>query len=133
MPRVQGVTAIRESRTVEKYEPFWFQLPLPPMLNNLYYNIPGRGRGLTAEGKAYKATAAAMAVQQGVRVIQGHVAVAMRIYRKRDIGDADAYFKAIFDALKGIAYTDDSMIRKFDDFEIFPSDHPRVEMKVRAK
>ncbi len=107
-----------------------FTLPYPPSLNNLYPTSRSGRRYLSAEGKSYKQLAAAMALQAGVRVMDGELIVTMDFYRPRKSGDLSNRVKAAEDALTGIAYHDDSQIvdihaRRFED-----KANPRVEVTI---
>lgn len=107
-----------------------FTLPYPPSTNNLFFTTKTGLRVPSKEYQEYKKTAALMAIKAGVRVVLGNVCVTVNVYRKRKAGDLDNTLKATFDSLKGIAWADDSQVKKiiaerFDD----PS-NPRAEIEV---
>ncbi|HEV7297963.1 MAG TPA: RusA family crossover junction endodeoxyribonuclease [Tepidisphaeraceae bacterium] len=106
-------------------------LPYPPSTNNLYATVRGR-RVLTADGRQFKAQAAAMARAAGLRPIpKGQdVTVSIDVYRPRRAGDLDNALKSTLDSLKGVAWDDDAQVsvihaRRFED-----KDRPRVEITV---
>lgn len=93
-------------------------LDYPMPLNRQYRQFRGRTI-ISADGRKWKAKAQAMAIQQGARLIAGAVYVSITIHPKtnkdgsasRVLVDIDSPLKALFDALNGIAYTDDSQIK----------------------
>jgi len=107
-------------------------LPYPPSLNNLYATVRGK-RVLTAKGRAYKQLAAALAVRSGIKPILGSsVAVTMRLYRPRKAGDLANYEKVAFDAMKGIAWRDDSQITEIHMYRFDDPAKPRLELEISA-
>lgn len=104
-------------------------LEYPPAANNLYATVRGR-RILSKRGREYRAGAAQTAFNSGLRPVSGDVAVRLDVYRPRKAGDLDNSLKAIFDALKGIAWEDDRQVveiraRRFEDPK-----NPRVELWI---
>lgn len=87
-----------------------FTLPYPPSTNNLYGTGTNGRRFLKSEGKAFKATSAAMALAAGVRPIAGDVSVTVDVYRPAKRGDLDNTLKSLLDSLKGVAWADDSQV-----------------------
>lgn len=85
-------------------------LPYPPSTNNLYGTGRNGRRFLKSEGKAFKATSAAMALAAGVRPVAGEVRVTVDVYRPAKRGDLDNSLKSLLDSLKGVAWKDDSQI-----------------------
>ena len=106
-----------------------FTLPYPPPLNNLHTVARGR-KILTDKGRNYKDTASKMAIAQGVRPMAGDIHVTIQIYRPRKSGDLDNFFKAPFDAVKGIAWADDGQVKKITAELGDDKNNPRVEMMV---
>ena len=109
----------------------YMTLPYPPPLNNLYFNLPKGGRGLTTRGKEYKKTVALIAIVEKVRPIEGPLKVEIDVYRPQKRGDTDAYAKAPLDALTGIAWQDDEQIceltiRRWDT----DRKNPRLEVAI---
>lgn len=105
-------------------------LPYPPTVNTYWRVVNGRPI-LSAEARAYKQGAKLRALTQGVREpIDGPVTLNLAVYRPRRIGDLDNVLKATLDALKGIAFEDDSQVveifaRRWED-----KANPRVEVNV---
>lgn len=111
-------------------------LPYPPSAN-AYWRV-WKGRILvSAQARAYKARvgfqAAAAKARGGVSpylTLAGPVVVSVALYRPQRRGDLDNTLKVLLDALKGIAFVDDSQVveihaRRFDD-----KANPRVEVTV---
>jgi crossover junction endodeoxyribonuclease RusA len=109
---------------------FSLVLPMPPSANRYWRNY----RGVTVvsdEAKAYKCAAGYSAKQQGARVLSGSVSIVIDVFRGRRSGDLDNRLKVALDALKGIAYHDDSQVveihaRRFDD-----KGNARIEVSVK--
>lgn len=84
------------------------ELPFPPSLNNLYINVPGRGRVLSKRGKAFKKAVHACCDAQDVQHAIGKLEVTILAYppdkRRRDV---DGLFKAILDSLQAAGVFDD--------------------------
>ncbi len=104
-------------------------LPLPPSVN-AYWRIFRNRILLSAEARAYKENLSRRVLTWGHRPLVGDVVVSLTVYRKRRSGDLDNFFKATFDALKGVGFNDDSQVveihaRREDD----PA-NPRVEVRV---
>lgn len=108
-----------------------FTLLLPPCLNRMYRAWRGRVV-LSADGRAYKATAAFQARSQGVRAMVGPLVVRLRIYRPRRIGDIDGYLKGSFDSLNGIAWLDDSQVVELHAERWDDKGNPRLEVSVES-
>lgn len=104
-------------------------LPFPPSLNTIYATYRGR-RILSARGREYKADVLALCFANRVKPIAGDIAIEIKAYRPRKIGDLDNLQKIIFDSLKGSAFFDDKQIvrivaERFDD-----KSNPRVEIEI---
>jgi crossover junction endodeoxyribonuclease RusA len=104
-------------------------LPYPPSANSLTAVVRGR-RVKTREHRRYVVAVASVASKAGVKVLEGPLVLRVDVYRPRKQGDLSNTIKAIEDALKGLAYRDDSQIieiraRRFDD-----KLEPRVEVEV---
>jgi crossover junction endodeoxyribonuclease RusA len=105
-------------------------LPLPPTAN-LYWRV-WRGRAVVStEARAYKQAAALAAKAQGLRpIIDGEVAVVMRVFRPARRGDLDNRLKVLLDALRGVAYRDDSQVSALHATQAEDAKNPRVEVEV---
>lgn len=106
-------------------------LPFPPFLNRYYRKWRNRVV-ISNEGRAYKVAAMVQARAQGVRVLTGHVALRLRFYRRIRRGDIDGPLKCLFDSLQGVAFENDSQVRKLEA-ELFEDKvNPRVEVEVEG-
>jgi crossover junction endodeoxyribonuclease RusA len=105
-------------------------LPLPPSAN-LYWRI-WRGRAVVSnEARAYKQHAALAAKAQGLRPFRnGDVIVSIRIFRPTKRGDLDNRIKVLLDALRGVAYRDDSQVVGLQAVQFEDAENPRVEMGI---
>ena len=106
-------------------------LPLPPSANR-YWRVGHHGRlHVSIEAQAYKQGVRLRALTNGLKKpLAGPVVASFGIFRARRSGDLDNRLKVILDALKGIAFEDDSQIvelhaRRYDDPE-----NPRVEVRI---
>jgi crossover junction endodeoxyribonuclease RusA len=104
-------------------------LPYPPSTNHLYATVRGR-RVLSREGCQYKELAALLAIQHGLRPVDGEVVVTLRVYRPRRAGDLDNSLKAVLDSVKGLAWHDDSQVKRIEAERFEDKVNPRVEMIV---
>lgn len=110
-------------------------LEYPPPLNNMYPTVVVKGKAIrvtSSRAKKYKRDVAEIAEKAGMVKLTGPVTVRFLVYRKERRGDLDGTFKAILDALKGIAYNDDEQVnvllsRRFED-----KLNPRVVVTVAA-
>ncbi len=73
-------------------------LPFPPSTNNLFVNIPGRGRAPSREYEKWKADAAWLLKSQRLGKFEPRAIVFIDIDEKRK-GDADNRSKAVLDLL----------------------------------
>ncbi len=122
----------KNARVAAEPKPGTVTLPYPPSTNHLYASVRGR-KVLSREGRAYKQHAAAVAINAGLRPMDGPVVVSLSVYRPRRAGDLDNTLKALLDSLKGVAWHDDSQVvgiraDRYDD-----KANPRVEVAVEAK
>lgn len=106
-------------------------LPYPPSTNNLYATVRGR-RVLTREGRQYKAKATLLALAHGLRPLDGEVSVTLSLYRPRRAGDIDNSLKSVFDSLKGVAWHDDSQVKRIEAERFEDKHNPRVEIVVES-
>lgn len=104
-------------------------LPLPPSANNLYRNVPGKGRVLNKTGREYKQLARMLAMGARMPMLRGDVALTMVVYfpnrRRRDLSNT---LKVVEDALKGIAYGDDSQVADIHLRRRYDAANPRAEV-----
>lgn len=105
-------------------------LPYPPSVNHLYATYQGR-RITSAVGRRFKADIAALAQQQGARLLEGDLSITFRIFRPKRIGDLDNRLKASQDALKGICFEDDKQIVEIHAFRFDDKARPRIEIDLK--
>lgn len=80
--------------------------------------------------------AAAVTAMKGREPLTGDLSCVVKFYRKfkassRRFGDGDNLFKAITDALNGVAYFDDAQITRAT-IEKYQSAFPKVEVEIRS-
>ena len=106
-----------------------FVLPLPPSANRYWRMVNGH-MTVSAEAKAYKTSAGWAAKAAGIDVLDGPVAVTLRVYRAQKSGDLDNRIKVILDSLKGIAWEDDSQVTELHAYRYDDKTNPRVEVEI---
>lgn len=106
-------------------------LPLPPSTNNLYRNVHGKGRVLNKEGREYKQLARMLAMGARLPLLRCDVLLEMTVYfpnrRRRDLSNT---LKIVEDALKGVAYADDSQVARIVLTRRYDNANPRAEVTV---
>jgi crossover junction endodeoxyribonuclease RusA len=106
-------------------------LPYPPTAN-LYWRV-FRGRAVKSpDARRYQALVRALSIQQrGTAPIHaGPVNVVAKLYRPRRIGDLDNGLKVALDALKGVAFNDDSQVVRIEAERHDDKANPRLEIEV---
>jgi len=106
-----------------------FVLPLPPSANRYWRMVNGH-MTVSAEAKAYKTSAGWAAKVAGIDVLEGAVAVTLRVYRAQKSGDLDNRIKVILDSLKGVAWGDDSQVTELHAYRYDDKTNPRVEVEI---
>lgn len=91
--------------------PTFLTLPMPPSVNTLYRNVPGRGRVKTARYRTWEAAAKAsfLAQRRGVTAVPGHFKAHLIFDDTKRRGDIDNRAKAIFDFLQPDVIADDAL------------------------
>lgn len=88
-------------------------LPLPPSVNRLWRGNRSGRRWLDPKAAAFKETAAKIALANGVRPTGGKFEVDVVFFvNPRHPRDLDNSIKVLLDALNGIAWVDDSQVRR---------------------
>lgn len=77
-----------------------FTMPLPPSLNNIFFNKPHGGRAKTTAYKNWRDLAAWEIRRQKVPVIEGPICIRLMIERPNAQSDLDNRLKPIFDAMQ---------------------------------
>lgn len=121
----------------EAFTPLAFTLPWPPSVNTLV-----RARAMQVHGRwmaqVYK-TAEHRKYLEAVGLVVGDLvptsallAVSVKLYRPRRVGDIDGPIKALFDSLNGRAWTDDSQVVELHVTRHDDKHAPRVEVSITA-
>ena len=74
------------------------ELPFPPSVNAMFFNVPGRGRVKTTDYKAWELEAGLMLRRQKPTIFSERVEISVDLDETRR-GDADNRFKAVADLL----------------------------------
>ena len=104
-------------------------LPFPPSLNHALRHVGSRVL-VSRAAREYKRGAETIALSQGMRPFDGQLAVILYLYRPARRGDIDNYAKVLFDALKGIAWHDDSQVKEMHTYLRDDKRNPRAEIIV---
>lgn len=108
-------------------------LPYPPTANHLKRIVVIGHHGKlvnTAEAKEYRARVQNRCIVNRVVPLEGPVAITMRAYRPRRVGDLDNNWKALLDALKGYAYRDDKQVVEQHGYLFDDKQDPRLEVEI---
>lgn len=109
-------------------------LPYPPTAN-LYWRVI-RGRPVKSKAARDYQTKVALlaraALGPGVRPLTGELKVSVNVYRPRRLGDLDNTLKVLLDALRGIAYEDDSQIVHIEARRADDAANPRAVVTVEG-
>lgn len=107
-----------------------FDVPVPPPANRWHRHVGNRVL-LSSTARAYLKDLPFIARAQGVRPLEGDVAVSIVWYREAKRGDTDKRGGILLDALQGIAYADDKQVA---DYRIIRDDsdraHPRMVVTI---
>lgn len=104
-------------------------LPVPPSTNNLFMNVPGRGRIKSSEYNRWLSDAGWLLKTQAWEKVCGHVAVTIRIPKKSK-ADIDNLIKPSLDLLVKHGVIDDD--RFVDSIHISRYPGEQMEMEVSA-
>lgn len=110
-------------------------LPYPPSANR-YWRTRAVGRGRTAFVQTYPSPEAKEFKQRvfwtcrGRKPLTGTVAVVLRFFRPRKVGDLDNRIKVLLDALRGVAFADDDQVVRIEATRFDDKANPRVEVEV---
>ncbi len=105
---------------------------VPPSLNHIFANIPGKGRIKTREYKAWRALAVAeLRSVQHAPLVRGKVRLRVSIERPNAASDLSNRLKAIEDALvEANVIEDDNLIEGYDQFEWAPIQGVQIEVRA---
>lgn len=118
-------------RALELLRPVMLVLPYPPSVNRLY-RVGRNGRPYKTDlHRDYMASAqrATRAVTPWPRDVA--LEVTLRLYRPQKRGDIDNPLKALFDALNGRAWEDDSQVSDLHVQRRDDKANPRVEVEIK--
>ena len=106
-------------------------LPLPPSAN-VYWRWTKTGVYVSAKAKHYKEMIYWLAKEAQIgEPLTGAVAVTITVYRPQRRGDLDNRLKVLIDALRGIAYEDDSQIVELHAYQKEAPNNGSVEVEVK--
>lgn len=109
-------------------------LPYPPTAN-LYWRVV-HGRPIKSKAAREYQTKVALLAKSSLgpfsRPLEGPVTVKLSVYRPRRLGDLDNTLKVILDALKGIAFIDDSQVVHIEAHRNDDAANPRAIITVAA-
>lgn len=108
---------------------FRFVLPVPPSANHYWRNYGGRVV-VSNEAREYKGRAGWLAKAAGCYALGGPVGVLLHVHRARRAGDLDNYVKVLLDALRSVAFEDDSQVVELHAYRGDDATDPRVEVRV---
>ncbi|SFG65413.1 hypothetical protein [Methylobacterium gossipiicola] len=97
-------------------------LPMPPGVNNLYFNRPGVGRVKAARYRRWRADAVRLGALQAPGRIVGRADITIHLMATE--GDTDAYAKPLIDAAKQIGVIADDGKRYVRHVTSLRSDRP---------
>lgn len=107
-------------------------LPYPPTAN-LYWRLM-RGRIVkSTEARDYQKRVRWLALAAKVRPIDGPVVVTVVAYRPRRVGDLDNTLKVVIDALKGVAWHDDSQLAEIRATRLEDPADPRLVLTAEPQ
>ena len=98
-------------------------LPKPPALNNLFFNVPGKGRAKSDDYKRWRSAAGWELKRQRPRIVTGEYALDIFVPKSRR--DADSWAKSVCDLLVEHGVTpDDKHARRVatEVIETLPAD-----------
>ena len=121
----------RQSKAVYGLRDGVLTIPYPPSANR-YWRHVGERVLRSEEAKQYIADVGRICLCARVVPVPGLVSITLRVYRPRKAGDLDNSQKILLDAMKNVAFGDDSLIRHIDATLLDDPAAPRVEVWVRA-
>lgn len=119
--------------------PITFTMPVPPSVNQLFRNVPGRGRVKTRVYDDWRGHAATSIRLQSVPHIDGPVIALFGVERQSSVADIDNRIKAMLDAIVAARIIrDDNQVTAFAaawlppanglaHVQIFPADRLGIE------
>ncbi len=87
---------------------------------------------VSTEAKEYKNTVRTICIKNRVKKQAGEIALYLKVYRPRRVGDLSNRIKCLEDALQGFAYENDSQIVKIVAERHDDKTNPRVEVAIEV-
>ena len=106
---------------------YHFTLPVPPSANR-YWRVANNRIIVSEEAAAYKREIYLQLRE--VDPLRNDVAVNFTVFRPYRRGDLDNFTKVMFDALKGLAWLDDSQVVEIHSYREDDKENPRVDFLV---
>ena len=104
-------------------------LPYPPSANVYWRNFQGR-TVVSQEARNYKAQAGWLAKSQSAELLDGDIAVTLKLYRPQKKGDIDNRIKVLLDTLQGVCFENDSQIVELHVFRYDDKNNPGVVVEL---
>lgn len=107
------------------------EIPYPPSANR-YWRHVGRNVVVSSEARKYRERVRWLALSQLGRAkpLEGDVTVAVTVFRPAKRGDLDNCLKVLLDALRGVAYLDDSQVARLHASRYEDRANPRAVVLV---
>lgn len=104
-------------------------LPYPPSANRYWRTF--RGQVVKSdEARKYQESAGDAARAAGAQMLDGDVAITLRVYRPQRRGDLDNRIKVLLDSMQGILFEDDAQVREIHAYLDDDRHAPRVEIEI---
>lgn len=107
-------------------------LPYPPT-GNLYWRHWRNRVVRSPEATKYRQGVRLRALSQGLRPTTEEVVLSVAMYRPRRMGDLDNSLKVLIDALRGVAFEDDSQVVEIHAIRFEDKANPRAEVTVEPQ
>lgn len=105
-------------------------LPWPESNGNHQYTIVRNRKILSSKARKYKEEVALICARGAFPPLTGDLAVTLRLFRPRKVGDADGPIKQILDSMQGWLYADDKFITEIHVYRGDSKENPRVEVEI---
>lgn len=112
-------------------------LPFPPSVNNLYFNVPGKGRVMSKEGKAFKWACHEEMQMQRVSYrtappppYENHLWI---LVPDRLVRDLSNYVKAVEDAVSTYLHYNDTLNHVWHLYKALDTENPRAVLVLTHK
>jgi crossover junction endodeoxyribonuclease RusA len=86
---------------------------------------------VSTEARNYKEQAGWIAKSQASEIVEGDVALTLRVFRPQKRGDLDNCVKVLVDSLKGVIFADDDQVVEIHAFLGDDKHNPRVEVEIK--